>query len=138
MRVYFDSSAFVKRYVRERDSDVVLDWCDRADELVLSVIAVPELMSAFCRLRREGMIDETQYQALKNDLMSDIGDALLRDTTPEVIAYAIKALENHVLRGMDAIHIGAAQASKVDAFISGDQRQSKAARSLGLNVIEVG
>ena len=37
MRVFFDSSAFVKRYVREDGSDAVLDWCERADVLLLCV-----------------------------------------------------------------------------------------------------
>ena len=50
MRVCFDSSAFAKRYINEPGTAEVLAWCDRADELVLSVIALPEMISAFCRL----------------------------------------------------------------------------------------
>ena len=95
MRVYFDASALAKRYVRESGTDAVLDWCERADELALAVIAVPDLISAFCRLRREGAIDEAEYRGLKNDLMTDISDALLCDTTPEVIRDAVDALEKH-------------------------------------------
>jgi uncharacterized protein len=138
MRVYFDSSAFAKRYVQESGTEAVLDWCERADELALAVIAVPELISAFCRLRREGIIHEKQYRRLKHDLMTDIADALLCDTTPAVISHAVKALENHVLRGMDAIHIGAALACKADTFVSGDQRQALAAQAAGLHVVTVG
>ena len=138
MRVYFDSSAFAKRYVQERHTDVVLDWCEQADEIALSVIVIPELVSAFCRLRRESIIDESQYQTLKTDLLNDITDALLCDTTPEVIAYATHALEKHILRGMDAIHLGAAQVCKADVFVSGDYRQCQAGQALGLKVIEVG
>jgi uncharacterized protein len=51
MRVFFDSSAFAKRYLLESDSCFTLDWCDKATELALSVIAIPELIAAFCRLR---------------------------------------------------------------------------------------
>ena len=47
MRVFFDSSAFAKRYVDEVGTPEVLIWCDRANELLLSVIALPELVSAF-------------------------------------------------------------------------------------------
>ena len=39
MRVFFDSSAFVKRYVREAGTDAVLAWCDQASEMGLSAIA---------------------------------------------------------------------------------------------------
>lgn len=53
MRVFFDSSALVKRYVREAGTDAVRRWCDQATEIVLSGIALPELVSSFCRLQRE-------------------------------------------------------------------------------------
>ena len=65
MRVFFDTSAFVKRYIREDGTDTVLEWCDRATEIGLSGIALAEIVSAFCRLRREARIDETQYRSLK-------------------------------------------------------------------------
>ena len=56
MRVFFDSSAFVKRYVREAGTEAVLEWCDQATEIGLSGIALPEIISAFCRLHRENTI----------------------------------------------------------------------------------
>ena len=58
MRVFFDSSAFVKRYVREAGTDLVLSWCEQATELCLSGIALPEIVSAFCRLLRENRRDD--------------------------------------------------------------------------------
>ena len=85
MRVYFDSSAFAKRYIDETGTADVLAWCERASELALSVIALPELISAFCRLQREGRLTDAQYQIIKRALMTDIADALICDTTPQVI-----------------------------------------------------
>jgi uncharacterized protein len=41
MRFFFDSSAFVKRYVREAGTDTVLSWGDRATVLGLSSIVLP-------------------------------------------------------------------------------------------------
>lgn len=134
MRVFFDSSAFVKRYVSETGTDAVLAWCDRASEIGLSGIALPEIVSAFCRLRREGKIDDTQYRQLKALLLADIEDAAICDLTPQVLAHSIASLESNVLRGMDAIHIGSAVALKADVFISADQRQRAAASRAGLRV----
>jgi uncharacterized protein len=134
MRVFFDSSAFVKRYVREAGTDTVLDWCGKATEISLSGIALPEIISAFCRLRREDKIDETQYHRLKSLLLADIEDAAICDLAPAVLAQAISSLETNVLRGMDAIHIGSAVALKADVFISADQRQREAATRAGLSV----
>lgn len=134
MRAFFDSSAFVKRYVNEAGTEAVLAWCDRASEIGLSGIALPEIVSAFCRLRREGKIDDTQYRQLKSLLLADIEDAAICDLTPEVLAHSIASLETNVLRGMDAIHIGSAVALKADVFVSADQRQRDAASRAGLRV----
>lgn len=134
MRVFFDSSAFVKRYVSEAGTEAVLTWCDRASEIGLSGIALAEIVSAFCRLRREDQIDDTQYRQLKSLLLADIEDAAICDLTPEVLAKSIGLLETNVLRGMDAIHIGSAVALKADVFISADQRQCDAANRAGLRV----
>ena len=135
MRVYFDSSALAKRYIDETGTADVLAWCERASELALSVIAVPELISAFCRLQREGRLTGAQYQEIKRALMLDIADALICDTTPQVIQHAVKALEKHTLRGMDAIHLGAALACAAEVFISADARQCLAAEAFGLRVV---
>lgn len=132
MRVFFDSSAFVKRYVNEEGTDAVLKWCDQATEIILSGIALTEIISAFCRLHREAKITDTQYRQLKSLLLADIEDAAICDLTPAVLALAISSLEKNVLRGMDAIHIGSAIALKADIFISADQRQLDAAARMGL------
>jgi predicted nucleic acid-binding protein len=134
VRVFFDSSAFVKRYVGEAGTDEVLHWCDRASEIGLSAIALTEVISAFCRLRRKGSISDAQYRQLKALLLADIEDAAICDMTPAVLAQAISSLETNVLRGMDAIHIGSAVALKADVFVSADQRQRDAAARAGLRV----
>ena len=134
MRVFFDSSAFVKRYVNEVGTDIVLKWCDRATEIGLSGIALAEIISAFCRLRREARIDDTQYRQLKSLLLADIEDAAICDLTPAVLAQAIASLETSALRGMDAIDIFSAVALKADVFISADRHQRKAATRAGLRV----
>jgi len=134
VRVFFDSSAFVKRYVSETGTEAVLTWCDQATEIGLSAIALPEIISAFCRLRRDERINDTQYRQLKSMLLADIEDAAVCDVTPAVLAQSIKSLEKNVLRGMDAIHVGSAVVLQADVFISADQRQRDAAASAGLRV----
>ena len=137
MRVFFDSSAFAKRYVHEPGTEAVLSWCDRATEIGLAGIALPEIISAFCRLQREGNITPIQYQRLKSSLLSDIEDLAIVDLTPVVVRQAILSLEGSVLRGLDAIHIGCAVALQADVFVSADQRQREAAARAGLTVEKV-
>jgi hypothetical protein len=137
MLVFFDSSAFAKRYVQEAGSDDVLSWCGRASEIGLSGIALPEIISAFCRLSREKRISRKQYHSLKVSLLEDVRDAAICDLSPEVIRHSILALEKNTLRGMDSIHIGSALALHAEVFVSADQRQCLAAKSAGLQVVKV-
>jgi len=137
MRIFFDSSAFAKRYVSEEGTDAVVQWCNRAAEIALSGIALPELISAFCRLRRESKISEAQYQQLKDSLLADIEDAAICDLTPIVLAHSIASLERNTLRGVDAIHIGSAVAMQADLFVSADARQCATAAAVGLEVAAV-
>jgi predicted nucleic acid-binding protein len=137
MLAFFDSSAFVKRYVAEEGTEAVLSLCDRASEIGLSGIALPEIISAFRRLRREGTISDVQYRQLKSSLLTDIEDAAVCDLTPQVLAHAMASLEANVLRGMDALHIGSALTLKADVFVSADRRQCDAAARAGLNVDRV-
>ena len=137
MRVFFDSSAFAKRYVQESGTETVLSWCDRATEIGLAGIALPEIVSAFCRLRREGKITQAQYQQLKASLLSDIEDLAICDLTAGVIRQAILSLEANALRGTDAIHIGCAVALQAELFVSADTRQCEAAVCAGLKVEKI-
>ena len=84
MLVFFDSSAFVKRYIQEAGTDQVMEWCDKATEIGLSSVALPEIISAFCRLQREDKINMEQYLQLKRMLMVDIEDAVVCDLGPLV------------------------------------------------------
>lgn len=137
MRVFFDSSALVKRYIREIGTEEVLVRCDQATELAVATIAWPELVSAFRRLVREDRLDEARYMALKADLAADLADAVLCEISPQVVQRAIAALEAHPLRAMDALHIAAALVGTADVFVSADARQCAAAAALGLDVVQV-
>jgi len=78
MRVFFDTSAFVKRYVAEPGSDRVQELCSRADQITLSVVCFPEMISTLNRLVRERKITKEQYAGLKGAMaegLEDIGDA---------------------------------------------------------------
>jgi hypothetical protein len=137
VRVFFDSSALVKRYIREKGTDEVLARCDQATELAVATIAWPELVSAFRRLVRENRLEETRYRALKADLAADLADAVLCEISPQVVQRAITALEAHPLRAMDALHVAAALVGTADIFVSADARQCAAAAALGLEVVQV-
>jgi predicted nucleic acid-binding protein len=118
-------------------SDDAIAWCERASELALSIIAIPEVLSAFARLRREGSLDDRQYADLKAALLSDVEDALICDMTVDVVAVSIDVLEASPLRAMDAIHVAAALECGAKVFVSADARQCVAASLFELQVVQL-
>jgi predicted nucleic acid-binding protein len=118
-------------------SDDAIAWCERASELALSIIAIPEVLSAFARLRREGSLDDRQYADLKAALLSDVEDALICDMTVDVVAVSIDVLEASPLRAMDAIHVAAALECGAEVFVSADARQCAAAALFELQVVQL-
>jgi uncharacterized protein len=137
MNIFFDSSAFAKRYIEEEGSDQVDELCQRAETLEISILCIPEVFSALNRRRREGVISDSDYSLIKDQFSTDIGDAILLDLIPAVITRTIALLENHSLRAMDVIHVACALESQPDLFVSADQRQLIAAQNEGLAVRQV-
>jgi predicted nucleic acid-binding protein len=137
VRCYFDTSALAKRYVRETGTETVLTKCNEATEVILSVICLTELVSAFNRLLREKTIARGQYGALKKEAYADFREAYVVEISPEILQDSIFCLESAALRALDAIHIATARRTSCDIFISADGRQCKAANKLGLQVFHV-
>jgi hypothetical protein len=137
MRVFFDTSSFVKKYVEEPGTEKVLEICDQAEHLVLCVICLPELISTLSRLVRERKLTGGDYHKLRDLIFSEIEDAEICYLTPEVVTQTIRCLENNVLRAMDALHLGCALVAEVDLFVSSDRQQIEAAGREGLKVAEV-
>ena len=134
MRTFFDTSAFAKRFVEEPGSDKVDQICHDASEIALSIICIPEILSALNRRLREGYIDQDDYVSAKARLTDEIEDIIILNITPDVVNTSIELLEKHVLRTMDAIHISCAVAWRPDLFVSSDRRQVSAAQKSGLSV----
>ena len=134
LNVFCDSSALAKRYIEEKGSDQVQAILSSASALAVSVICVPEIVSALCRRRRERKISTEEYRNAKASVLSDIDDATVIGITEEVIAQAVALLEQFPLRSADALHIACASEWSTDLFVSADDRQCNAARARGLRV----
>ena len=133
MKTFFDSSAFAKRYVEERGSQVVDSLCQEATEVALSVLCVPEIISALNRRVREGLLTGREYAEVKQYLSQDIRDALIVNLVPQVVSTCTKILEVSPVRAADALQIACALEWETDLFVSADKRQISAARKAGLH-----
>jgi predicted nucleic acid-binding protein len=137
MKLFLDSSAFAKRFVEEPGSDEVEILCSRASELCLSVICVPEIISALNRRLREKHLSRRGYIQAKQRLSLDVRDTVVINLTPDVVRTSIEVLETTPARTLDALHIASAVAWGADLFASADHRQIAAAKSAGLKTNKV-
>ncbi len=137
MKAYCDSSSFAKRYIEETGSDRVEHICAEAAELGLSVLCVPEIISALNRRRREGTITGDHYHAAKCRLLEDVRDADIINLTAPVVGAAVIVLESSPVGTLDAMHVASALEWGTDVFVSSDKRQIDAARRMGLNIARV-
>lgn len=132
MKTFFDSSAFAKRYVEEAGSDAVDTLCTEATDLALSVVCIPEILSALNRRVRERGLSARQYRTAKEALFDDIRDAEIINLTPDVISICTTVLETSPVRAMDALHVACAVRWGAELFVSADERQIAAAKKADL------
>jgi uncharacterized protein len=140
---YFDTSALVKRYIREPGSEQVRALL-RRHEFLSSVVTPVEIVSALCRRRREGDIPANTLAALLRRMRSDQAHWEMVEVNLPVLDRAQELLQGTTaLRTLDAIHVAslitfqAASAIRVP-LITADLRQRDCATQAGIDTIAVG
>ena len=98
--------------------------CSGATELALSVVCIPETISALNRRRREGNLSRQQYQQAKRRLSEDVEDAAIVNLTPPVLSTCMAVLEESPVRTVQALHVAGAVAWEAGLFCLGRQTAS--------------
>jgi predicted nucleic acid-binding protein len=137
VKTFLDSSAFAKRFIGEQGSKTVDAVCEEATELGLSIICVPEVVSALNRRLREKSLSRQQYAEAKKRLLAEVEDAVIVNLTPPVISQSLETLERNPVRAMDALHVACAVQWEAELFVSADQQQIAAAKKAGLRTRSV-
>jgi predicted nucleic acid-binding protein len=131
-RLMFDASALTKRYASEAGRDRVLMLFEAASELLVAAHCKTEVASALLRRRRDGSLPAPEFDRAWAAAQCDVADMTLVPLDAHVERFAFAAMEQGPLRGMDALHVGSALASRVDLFVTADRRQAQVARGMGL------
>lgn len=131
MTLYVDSSALLKRYVDEPDSDLADELMRSDPVLVTSRLTEVEVRRNLARLL-DGDVLERQRRALRDDL--DAFALVSLDTT--TMTTAVRIAERTQCRSLDSIHLAAAsRAGRSTVLLTFDTRQAAAARASGLTVV---
>lgn len=132
MRVYFDSSALIKRSVQEAESDAVEAAFDRyvAEDAVIisSSLAWVEVSRALRTRLDGGSYGGDEIQDAVEGALAGVAERLI---TGDVIGLA-RRVAPPLLRILDAIHLATAIVLDVDEVVAYDDRLIDACRSNGL------
>jgi predicted nucleic acid-binding protein len=136
--LYLDASALVKLYLPEPDSDALDAAIRGRSDLMVSDLAITEIISSISRRRREGILSPPSCVRLHRKILADIESGLYikNDLMPEVHREAerlLMAIDDVALRAADALHLALASLSGASAIVTYDLRLAKAAIRIGLN-----
>lgn len=142
-RLYVDTSALLKCYVAEKNSDEVeafLATYARANRsnLVLSSLTKLEWHCAMGRRERAGEIDLSYHQLARKAFVErwDSGyyDVLRVENALYDKALSLIASVTPALRALDALHLTVAITANVKEMVTADKVMAERARELQLNV----
>ena len=139
MTVYLDTSALVKRYVREAGTARVLALWHKADHLATSRLTYAETVCAVRRkARHEPQTQETLAKAL-SDFERDWPTLAIVELTAALGPSIDRLAERYLLRGADCVHLAsclelARRIGESVVFACWDENLLRAARAEGLDV----
>lgn len=132
MSLYIDSSALLKRYIDEPDSDAANAVLASDPSLLTARHTIIEVRRNLARL-----LDERDATAARAAFLEDIGVFGIVELDSVTCETAADIAELTGARTLDALHLAAAQrlGGAAVPFVTFDVRQAQAARILGLVVL---
>ncbi len=108
---FFDTSAIIKRYVRETGSDFVEELAEprSGNIIILAGLTHVEVAAAIARRLKGGSVTNTDAAESLAAFTHDLDNRYLTvDIRPDVLSAAMKMATKHALRGYDAVQLTAA------------------------------
>ncbi len=139
MILFCDTSALVKLYIEEVDSDVCLGLAQQASAIAVSRIAWAEAHAAFARRIRDNEEDRKTIEHAKQRLAAHWSDYFILEVSQPIVETAADYADAFALRAYDSVQLASAMAlqgstTEVVHFACFDLRLRKAAQVLKLTV----
>lgn len=136
--IYWDSSALVKKYLREEGSDAVMQRLAGDAVVTTSILSFAEIHAVFARKASERTISSMAKKLLIRSFESDWQSMVVVHVNDVILPVVRDVLSRHNLRGADAVHLASglylARRTKCPKLCFGcaDDRLLKAAAAEGL------
>lgn len=139
MNLYADTSALIKRYVREANSEQVAAQFDQHTIISTSALTLVEMASAMGKAVRSGWVDESDMSIAWQDFLTHWPAYTRLPVSAGILDRAASLTWHHGLRAYDSVHLACALVWKDLAgeevlFACFDKHLLRAARLEGLQV----
>lgn len=133
MTLYVDTSALLKRYLEEVDSERAVELLSSDPELVTGRHTIVETRRNLARL-----LSPTEATGAREDFANDLRSFSLVEVDDSTCELAATIAEQTGVRTLDALHLAAARRLGTGlVFLTFDVRQAQVARTLGFVVVGV-
>jgi predicted nucleic acid-binding protein len=138
--LFCDTSALIKLYVEEDQSDQMRVTEREADKIAVCRITYAEAMAGLSRRQREDQGDEVSIEKSKRNLTADWNEFVVLEITQPLVELAADLADTFALRGYDSVQLAGARILQQSGgeslrFACFDQRLSKAAAVLGMQTL---
>jgi predicted nucleic acid-binding protein len=137
--VYVDTSALIKRYITEANSDEFDAFFMARTPLAISRLTLVEMRCALARRHRNNEITALLEEQAMDEVRTDIQDGALtvHPINDDQVVHALHLIEQvapRPLRTLDALHLSAALRINAHEFATADKNQAAAAQALGMTI----
>lgn len=137
--LYVDTSALLKRYITETNSDEFDAFFMARTPSAISRLTLVEMRCALARRRRNGEITSTLEDQVMDEVRTDIQDGVLavHPISDAQVVHALHLIDQVApipLRTLDALHLSVALSITANEFATADRNQAEAANALGLTI----
>jgi len=108
MNLYIDTSALIKIYVQESNSELVKGWIENAEVVATGLMTRAETSSGINRVFRMKIANESQYRTALSDFRRNWEEWHRIPVTEQIVARADFLICQFVLKGYDAVHLACA------------------------------
>jgi uncharacterized protein len=129
----------LKLYLPESGSDEFNDLVEGRDDILVSDLAVTEIVSALARRLRQGSLTREAVRRLQHAILGRLDEGVYHrvELTRDVhrrAEHLLLSLSETPLRSADALHLALATSARAASLASFDARLAAAARAVSLAV----
>ena len=146
--VYLDSSAIVKRYIKEPGSDAVRSLYLKAYsgflKISYSLWNIGEVLGAFDKARYTDRLDEDSFKVVKERFLLEtrravkLGIAVIAPVKTRILVETWRLIENYHIYEADALQIATAKHLDAKGFLTGDRNLHEIAERENLHSTYLG